>query len=220
LRWLIVSILSRAIRGFSGIPLDGFLVLAAVLGAIYLASLILLILGIVSHGLSRWLPKILENGGLSPTVAGFAASVPTLVGLPLALILPRVVPPRSRGKVIALMSLIGAVPPLMVVMTHGAPLLVGLTILGAINWAGTPLMMLILMDSPEIGPEYMGAVGGLYFSVSEIGGFLGPSLVGALHDWRGDFILAAAVLVAARLAIAAIALLLRHPEPAAAPAPG
>ncbi len=169
---------------------------------------------IVTHGLSRWLPKILENGGLSPTVAGFAASVPTLVGLPLALILPRVVPPRLRGRIIALMALIGAIPPVIVVIAHGAPLLLGLVILGTINWAGTPLMMLILMDTPEIGSQYMGSAGGLYFSVSEIGGFLGPSIMGTLHDWTGSFLIGACVLVGVRVIVAGIALLLRTEQPA------
>lgn len=44
----------------------------------------------------------------------------------------------------------------------------------------------------------MGAAGGLFFSVGEIGGFLGPLLIGVLADLTGSFtvgILALAAIV-------------------------
>jgi nitrate/nitrite transporter NarK len=43
------------------------------------------------------------------------------------------------------------------------------------------------METPEVGPEYMGSAGGLFFCISEIGGFTSPLAVGALVDWTGGF---------------------------------
>jgi nitrate/nitrite transporter NarK len=40
---------------------------------------------------------------------------------------------------------------------------------------------------PLIGPGYMGAAAGLYFSVGEIGGFVGPSITGTLASVTGSF---------------------------------
>jgi cyanate permease len=50
-----------------------------------------------------------------------------------------------------------------------------------------PLMLLILMESPRVETEYMGAAGGMFFCVAEIGGFTGPSLMGILVDLTGTF---------------------------------
>jgi cyanate permease len=178
---------------------------------------IILIVGFLSmaatHGLNDWLPRIMETGGLPPAVAGFAASIPDLVGLPFALIGPRLVPPQLRGRMVATMSVVGAVALFMVATTSGIFFLIGLILLGTINWAAAPLLMLVLMDMPEVGSRYMGSVGGLYFCVSEIGGFAGPFMMGALVDVTGSFLIGVCTLAALRLAIAVMALLLKTNPP-------
>jgi cyanate permease len=50
-----------------------------------------------------------------------------------------------------------------------------------------PLMLLILMENPRVTTEYMGAAGGMFFCIAEIGGFTGPSLMGILVDLTGTF---------------------------------
>jgi cyanate permease len=164
---------------------------------------------VTSHGLSDWLPRIMETSGLPPAVAGFAASIPDLVSMPFAMFGPRMVPPSLRGRIVATMSLVGAVALFMVATTSGIPLLLGLILLGAINWASVPLLMLVLMDMPQVGPRYMGSVGGMYFCVSEIGGFTGPLMMGALADTTGNFMTGVFTLAVLRLAISVMALLIR-----------
>ncbi|MFC1954567.1 CynX/NimT family MFS transporter, partial [Chloroflexota bacterium] len=46
----------------------------------------------IEHGFSHWLPKMLENSGISPETAGFMASTPLLTAIPAVLFLPRLVP--------------------------------------------------------------------------------------------------------------------------------
>jgi nitrate/nitrite transporter NarK len=50
-----------------------------------------------------------------------------------------------------------------------------------------PILTVTLMNMPEIGPERMGVIGGLFFSMGEIGGFTGPFMMGFLRDATNSF---------------------------------
>ncbi|MFH1031261.1 MAG: MFS transporter [Chloroflexota bacterium] len=148
----------------------------------------------VSHGTNDWLPKILESGGLSPKLAGFAASIPYLTGIPSLLIIPRLVSPRWRGRVISLNALIIAAAILVMASQSGGSLIAGLALYGGVMPLIGPLMMLTLMDLPEVGPKYMGSLAGLYFCITGIGGFSGPFSVGIIKDLSGSFLMGAGFL--------------------------
>jgi CP family cyanate transporter-like MFS transporter len=163
----------------------------------------------VGHGFNNWLPKILEVGGLSPSIAGFAASIPVWVGVPTLIFVPRIIAPHSRGYCLALLSVGVIIALLIIALTSGVPLIVGLVIYGISNCCILPLLVLILMDLPEIGSRYMGSAAGLYFCISELGGFLGPFIVGAIKDLSGGFLAAAGVLAGLSLIRAIIALSLK-----------
>jgi len=174
---------------------------------------VVMLIGLLSfaimHGFTTWLPKVLENGGLSPTTAGFAASIPLVVGIPSVLVIPHVVPPRLRARVIALLALLVAVALVVSVTTSVLALIMGLVLFGIAGPSLLPLLMLVLMDSPEVGSEYMGSVGGMFFCIAEIGGFTGPLLMGALVDMTGGFLLGTAFLAGLCVIIFAVTFLLR-----------
>ncbi|MFH0768176.1 MAG: MFS transporter [Chloroflexota bacterium] len=174
---------------------------------------IILIMGLflfaIGHGFSDWLPKILEASGLPPTIAGFAASIPLLFSIPALLTIPRLVTPRLRGRIVAIISLAVAIILLMVVMGSGATLVAGLVLYGLSFCSIMPLLILILMDTPEIGSRYMGSATGLFLAVAEIGGFAGPFIVGAIKDLTGDFLIGAIFLAGAALALSIMALFLK-----------
>ena len=149
----------------------------------------------VAHGFTSWLPKILESSGLSASRAGFAASIPVATGIPAVLLIPRLVPQHLRGLFIALFSFLTTIQIIVVIMASGTLLFTGLILLGFFSAAFFPLMILILMDNPEVGSRYMGSAGGLFFCIAEIGGFAGPLMMGALVDITGTF-LAGAVFMA------------------------
>ena len=164
---------------------------------------------VIGHGLTNWLPKILETSGLSPEAAGFAASIPVLVGIPTVLFVPRFVPPNLRGRIIVLTSLAGAIVLMILAMASGGFLTTGLALYGLVFRCAMPLLMLILMDLPEVGSRYMGSAGGMYFCVAEIGGFTGPYMMGALVDLTGNFLIGVYTLAGLSVAISVMALLLR-----------
>ena len=72
-----------------------------------------------------------------------------------------------------------------------------------------PLLVLVLMDIPEVGSKYMGAAAGMFFCIAEIGGFGGPFVMGAVRDLTGGFPAGAGLLAGLAVAVSIMALLLK-----------
>ncbi|MBM2825314.1 MAG: transporter [Dehalococcoidales bacterium] len=172
----------------------------------------------VTHGFNEWLPKLLETGGLPPTIAGFAASIPLFIGIPAVFVIPRLAAPHLRGRIIILTSLGMAIAMLVVTTQSGIPLVMGLGLYGLSFPSIMPILMLVLMDLSEVGSRYMGSAAGMFFCVAEIGGFAGPFLMGTIKDWTGGFIAGAAFLAVLALALSAMALFLKSKHPVASKA--
>jgi cyanate permease len=174
---------------------------------------IVLLAGLLSfailHGFTNWLPKILESEGFSPTAAGFAASIPLLAGIPAVLVIPRLVTSYRRGQLIAILAILAVLSILALLTLPGFPLLVGLIVFGGSASPLIPVLMLVLMETPEVGSRYMGSAGGIFFCVAEIGGFLGPSIVGYFVDLTGTFLVGACFLALLGLVISAMMFFLK-----------
>jgi fucose permease len=69
--------------------------------------------------------------------------------------------------------------------------------------------MLVLMDIPEVGAKYMGSAGGLFFCIAEIGGFLGPAILGAVKNIAGTFLSGAILMAVLALILATMSLMLK-----------
>jgi cyanate permease len=61
-------------------------------------------------------------------------------------------------------------------------------------------MLNTLMEMPSVGAKNTGAAAGLYFSIGELGGTLGPLIMGVAADLTGSFV-AGMVLVASIVAV-------------------
>ncbi len=164
----------------------------------------------ILHIFTSWLPKILESMAFSPTVAGYASSIPLLAGIPSVLIFPRIVPRAKRGAAVAAAALVILLSTWMIFKTSGFLLVTGLVLYGTATGILFPIITLTLMDTPEVGTKYMGSASGLFFCISEIGGFIGPSTVGMLVDWTGGFIAAGYFLAFLCLAIFSLSFLIEN----------
>jgi CP family cyanate transporter-like MFS transporter len=169
---------------------------------------ILLVMGLLSfaiiHGFSSWLPRILEDNGLSATKAGWAAALAIATGIPSILIIPSVVPQRLRGRIIAFFAVLTAVNLILVMKMSGMALYIVLAVLGFVNAPFMALLLLVLMDSPGVETQHMGSAGGMFFCVAEIGGFTGPLIMGILVDATGTFMAGAMFLAGLSLAMAGL----------------
>jgi len=166
----------------------------------------------VNHGYTNWLPKILEGKGMSPSMAGVTASLPLLAGIPAVLALPALIPARFRVRVIGVLAFLAALAIGVLVNASGVILLFGLGLFGVVGSGMVPLLILTLMDTPEVDPKYMGSAGGIFYCISDFGGFMGPLIVGALVDLTGTFISGAFFLMFLCLVISSMTFILK-PRP-------
>ncbi|MHA2192630.1 MAG: MFS transporter [Candidatus Thorarchaeota archaeon] len=146
------------------------------------------------YGFANWLPTLLEAKGMNPIDAGFWASLPSWLGLIGSIVLPGMAKPGSRKPVIILMYLIQGISILVTGLSFGAPLLVALIIYGLLSGANLPLLLVVMMDLPEVGAEYTGVASGLLFTIGASIGVVGPILVGYLTDITSSFLPAVVLL--------------------------
>jgi len=139
-----------------------------------------------AYGLGSWLPKLLELKDIDIARAGVLASISSwfgLIGGPMLPILGRKI---SRKYAIIVSILIQGLTIYLIGTSLGIVLILSLILYGVFSAGLMPLLMVTLMEVPQVGSEYMGVATGLWFSVSAIGGFIGPYLVGYLLDVTGS----------------------------------
>jgi cyanate permease len=143
---------------------------------------------IVIHSLGNWLPKILETQNLTPALAGILAASFSISRIFGSLTIPRMSYILSSKKTaVAIILSITAVSIVILPFGNENLVLLCITSMGLFIGALSPLLLTILMDTREVGVKKMGAAGGLYFSFGEVGGVLGPVIIGVFRDLTGDF---------------------------------
>jgi len=164
-----------------------------------------------NHGLNNWLPEILRHTGMDAVQAGLWASIPTAVGIIGSLIIPRLAVPARRLGI--LMGLYGcAAAATVLLQSSGEPgLLTGLILQGVARSAMITLVLLVLVEIPEVGPNQAGLASGLFFSAAEIGGVMGSVTIGFVTDLTGGFSVALQMLTGVCLVLALLLVALwRH----------
>ena len=171
--------------------------LLVVVGTMYL---------LISHGTQGWLVTILESRGFEPGVAGTVTSLLVVANVVAVLAVPALAERFDRRNetlivcpALALAGLVG-----LLVAPAGALVVVPVILVGLGIGGLSPLIRAIPVELDDVGPALTGTAVGLVFAVGEIGGFLGPVLVGALADATGSFAPGIAVLAAGAV-VAAIA---------------
>jgi CP family cyanate transporter-like MFS transporter len=140
-----------------------------------------------NHGMNHWLPELLRSYGMTPSEAGYWAAIPTLFGMVASLSLPRMATPEWRFQILLGLFCCAATATILVWSQNDALVAIGLVVQGMCRGAMTSISILLLMDSGDGSSSRVGAASGLYFSVGEVGGVLGPMSMGALAHVTGDF---------------------------------
>jgi cyanate permease len=161
--------------------------LLVVVGAVYL---------LLTHGLQNWLAAILTARGVAPATAATVTSVYVLAQAGGTVLLP----PLSdrlgeRRSVVMGCAGIAALGVGGLLVAGSAPSgALGAVAVGIGVGGLSPLVRMIPVELEGIGPSLTGTAVGLVFAVGEVGGFLGPFLVGALRDLTGSFLPGLAIL--------------------------
>lgn len=189
--------------------------LVVVIGTMYL---------FVSHGLQAWLPTMLEARGFGAGLAGTMASLLVLSKLAGVISIPPISDYLGRRRpAVIVCGCLGAGGTAGLIVGGGAFwVTVAVVVVAGLGIGGvSPLIRAIPIELDGIGPRLTATATGLIFSVGEIGGFLGPVLIGAFHDLTGTFATGIIMLAFGGVVVVIAGILMREPRtsPARTPVP-
>lgn len=158
---------------------------------------------LANHGVRNWLPGILELAGISPTGAGLLGALPAVTGMIGSILILRWAThrPSARRPAMTLLLIANGISILAIILAEGWLLVLVIAVEGFCAAAVAPLMLNTLMEIPSVGAKNTGAAAGLYFSVGELGGTLGPVLMGIVADLTGSFAAGMAMVASFMLAM-------------------
>ena len=165
---------------------------------------------IFNHSLNSWLPEILHARGFTPSQAGFWASTPIIVGIMGSLTLPRLATPQRRHLMLCCVFGAAVLATVLLQVESGPLLISGMILQGIARSTMFTVMMLTLMEMPDVGERNTATASGLLFTAAEMGGASGPILLGLVHDATGGFSMGLAVLTGVTSLLLMGAFLLRR----------
>lgn len=174
------------------------------------AMLLLVVVGTaylsVSHGLQGWLVTIFETRGVRPALAGLTTTV-LVAGQAIGALS---IPPLSdrlsaRRPAVVFSGMLVTTGTLVLLLAESALPIAALGIIAVgIGLGGVgPLLRAIPVELEGIGPGLTATAVGFVFAVGEVGGFLGPFLVGSLLDLTGSFAPGLTILACAGVGVTA-----------------
>ena len=153
--------------------------------------ILLLILGTCSmllvHGITGWLPKILSTKEISIKFSSYLAAIPLIIGILSALIIPRFSNNKIRIKILTFLFINAAISLSMIQSSNHNIYIFGIILLGISTGSFIALLLNHLTETKDISYENIGIASGLFFSVIEIGGVLGPFIIGLIYDYSNNF---------------------------------
>jgi|TARA_B110000263_G_C15311528_1_gene513652 cyanate permease len=149
--------------------------------------ILIIVLGmfLFNHATNNWLPEILIQKSLSSSKAGLLAAIPVATGAVGTAIIPQFAKPSAHKKIVFTLFWIAAACTICLIYFENSLLLSVLIVLGFASRGVMPIIMLTLISM--VGGEKTGAAGGLYFTAGEVGGVLGPILLGFSADIFNGF---------------------------------
>jgi cyanate permease len=176
--------------------------LIVVIGTMYL---------LINHGIQGWLPTFLKTRGFSNDMAGHTTSL-YVVAFATGISIVPMLADRFNSRRTALIvcgtviffGVSGIVVESLVFLLFTSIIITGVGVGGI-----SPLMRAMPPELDSIGAQHTGTAVAYIFAVGEIGGFLGPVLIGILYGATGSYIPGITVLGLAGLIIAVTATILR-----------
>lgn len=144
---------------------------------------------LVIHGLQGWLPTVLETRGLSAARAGGATTLLVAANVAGILTVPGLADRYDARRTAVIASgAVAFVGGLGILLSGTRHILIGGIVFAGVGVGGlSPLVRAIPPDLDGVGAALTGTAVGFVFAVGEVGGFLGPTIVGVLHDVTGSY---------------------------------
>jgi len=145
------------------------------------------------HGIHGWLPKIINSKGIDLTISSSLATIPILVGIISALTIPRFSNNLTRIKILALLFINAALSLILIQSFIYIIFISGLLLLGISTGSLIVTILNHMSETKDITYNNLGISGGLFFSIIEIGGVLGPFFIGLVFDIYENFNIALSI---------------------------
>lgn len=161
----------------------------------------------INHGMNNWLPSILDYDGFTAQAAGCLAAAMVLAGITGTILLPLLQTVGGSGA--ALAGLFATTALAMAALWGGGTwwIAAALTLYGLVRGAMLPLLQLALLDLKGLDEDRRGLAIGLFFVFGEIGGVLGPVVLGLMAGEDRGFAAIPPFLAATSLALCVMSVL-------------
>lgn len=139
----------------------------------------------INHSMNNWLVEILRAHGFGAERAGFWAAVPAAIGVIGALVIPRYATPERRLWIMTALVVSAFAASVLIQSSDEPALITGLFLQGVARSSLMTVTVMLLMEARDVPKDRLGLAGGVFFTVAEIGGVLGPFSFGLLLDLSG-----------------------------------
>ena len=101
--------------------------------------------------------------------------------------IPRMAVSNIRIQILSVLLIFAGTAVLLIKSSSIPIIITGLVLKGITQGSMMAILLLIMMEIPQVGARYIGSAGGMFFAAAEVGGGLGPLSLGLLYDTEKSF---------------------------------
>tara|TARA_B100001778_G_C18187735_1_gene449814 strand:- start:99 stop:605 length:507 start_codon:yes stop_codon:yes gene_type:complete len=145
------------------------------------------------HSISGWLPKIIHAKGIDLSLSSTLATIPIIIGIFSALTITRFANKATRINILTILFVNAGLSLFFIQSSNLSIIIIGLLFLGLST--GTLIVIILnhMSESKNISFNNLGIAGGIFFSIIQIGGVLGPFFMGLVYDLYNNFNIALSI---------------------------
>ena len=145
------------------------------------------------HSITGWLPKIIHAKGIDLSFSSALATIPIIIGILSALTVTRFANKTTRINILSILFMNAGLSLFFIQSSNLSIIIIGLLFLGLST--GTLIVIILnhMSESKNISFNNLGIAGGIFFSIIQIGGVLGPFFMGLVYDLYNNFNIALSI---------------------------
>ena len=145
------------------------------------------------HSITGWLPKIIYAKGVNLSLSSALATIPIIVGILSALIITRFSNKTTRINVLTILFMNAGLSLFFIQSSNLIMIIIGLLFLGLSTGSLIVIILNHMSETKNISYNNIGIAGGIFFSIIQIGGVLGPFFMGLVYDLYNNFNIALSI---------------------------
>ena len=139
------------------------------------------------HSITGWLPKIIYAKGVNLSLSSALATIPIIVGILSALIITRFSNKTTRINILTILFMNAGLSLFFIQSSNLIMIIIGLLFLGLSTGSLIVIILNHMSETKNISYNNIGIAGGIFFSIIQIGGVLGPFFMGLIYDLYNNF---------------------------------